>query len=401
MTQGSIDKNLLQEASLKTLTADKLPELIALQNKKIEELEELVQTISRGKYMWESTFDAITSPVIIVSDDYVIRRANRAAALSAHVDVRQMVGTKCYETLAGATKPCGHCPLRETLQTTRPALASLDPFPVGRQYDVHAYPLETDVGQTQVVMHYRDVTEERELQRQLLQSEKLAAIGTLAGGIAHEINNPLGGILAFAQLVMRDLGTEHGCFNDLKEIEEAALRCKKIVQDLLDFSRQNRDEVMTGVNLNDVVNRIMPLIRVQAKSTRMDMEFDLAESLPLIRGHFSKLQQVYLNLVTNAFQAMKNSGKVIVRTYPSEDGQHVISEVSDNGPGVAKQYVSKIFDPYFTTKKQGEGTGLGLSITYGIVQEHEGTISVVSEEGHGATFIITYPVYKQKTKEKL
>lgn len=366
--------------------------------KKIKELEELVETISRGKYMWESTFDAITSPVMIVSSDYVIERANLAAAKAANMDVRQMVGTTCYEKLAGFSEPCHGCPLEKTLKAKESFFHTLEPFAKsGRQYEVNVYPLKSMDKSRQAVLHYHDITEEKKLQRQLLQSEKMAAIGMLAGGVAHEINNPLGGILAFAQLAMRDLASDHATQKDLKEIEEAALRCKRIVQDLLDFSRQNKEEVFGPVQLNDVIKKVMPLIQVQARTSQIDVETHLTSPLQAICGNFHKLQQVILNLVTNAYQAMKSKGggRLTLKTYSPKNEKKVYAEVSDTGPGIAEGHLEKIFDPYFTTKNQGEGTGLGLSISYGIVQEHGGQIDVKSTFKKGTTFVLSFPIMEE------
>ena len=344
--------------------------------------------------MWESTFDAITNPVMIVSNDYSILRANKAAAKGADIDVRGMIGQTCFETLAGRDDPCPGCPLHDTIESSKDRYFSLQPFKKnGRQYDVNAYPLGSLGDVEQAVVYYRDVTEERDLQRKLVQSEKMAAIGMLAGGVAHEINNPLGGILAFTQLIMRDLGETHGSQNDLKEIEEAALRCKRIVQDLLDFSRQNPDEVFGPVQINDVIRKIIPLVSVQARASKIQLDINQEPNLGLVRGSAHKLQQVFLNLVANAYQSMKSGGRLILKTYTSVDGKsRVCAEITDTGVGISPENLHRIFDPYFTTKDHGEGTGLGLSISYGIVKEHGGQIQVASEPGKGSTFLVSFPV---------
>lgn len=388
--------HLKEVASLSS--SPSLQSLLQEKENKIKELQELIRTISRGKYMWESTFDAITNPVMIVSETYHIRRANRAAAKAAQLDVREMIGTTCHESFAGQAEPCRGCPMRETVKSSASHFFCLDPFKKSaRQYAVNAYPLEPDEDGAQVVLYYRDVTEEKALQRQLVHSEKIAAIGTLAGGVAHEINNPLGGILAFVQLAQRDVAPEHAVQTDLKEIEDAALRCKRIVQDLLDFSRQSRDEVMSPVNLNDVLQKIMPLISVQLKTQKTELITDFNPGLPKVLGDFHKLQQVFLNLVTNAYQAMGNKGNLKIRSFENRDEGTVIVEVEDSGPGIAPENISRIFDPYFTTKAQGQGTGLGLSITYGIVKEHSGDITVRNGNGgSGAIFSVSLPAAGKK-----
>lgn len=358
----------------------------------IHELKELIQTISRGKYMWESTFDAITDPVVIISENFLIQRANRPAAHAAKMDVRLMINKKCHEVLAGSPTPCRGCPLTSTLETRVSHSSDLDRFKKnGRQYQAHAYPLTTETGPQQAVLHYRDITEERSLQHKLIHSEKMAAIGTLAGGVAHEINNPLGGILAFTQLVIRDLGEGHSNYSDLKEIEQSTLRCKKIVQDLLDFSRQSREEQRVPLAINDVLRKMLPIIQVQAKTSKVQVECEFDNDLPSILGNDHKLQQVFLNLITNAYHAMPNGGTLRLKTYCRKEENRVYTEVSDTGMGIKEEYLDKIFDPYFTTKEHGEGTGLGLSITYGIVREHDGTIDVKSIVGNGCTFVLTFP----------
>lgn len=358
--------------------------------KEIAALKKLLDTISRGKYMWESTFDAINDPVMIVSSDYVIQRANRAAANVAEIDVRKMIHKTCYQVLAGLSSPCSACPLQETLSTHTPCSCDLLPFSKERgQYHANAYPLTSEGFKNQAVLYYRNITEEKELQRKLVHSEKMAAIGTLAGGVAHEINNPLGGILAFTQLVLRDLDETHPNHSDLKQIEEATLRCKKIVQDLLDFSRQNREEVMGPVNINDVVKKVLPLVQLQTKTHPIKINCEFTENLPSINGHHHKLQQVFLNLIANGCQAMLKGGTLTIKTFSY--GGEVCAQITDTGMGISRKNMGRIFDPYFTTKDQGHGTGLGLSITYGIVQEHQGTIKVVSTEGQGSTFTLQFP----------
>ncbi len=368
-------------------------EILEEKEKIIVELKELIETISRGKYMWESTFDAITDPVVIISSDYTIQRANRAASRISKMDVRELNGTRCYETLAGFTSPCTGCPLPSTLKRQTDHSGDLPRFlKSSRQFHANAYALRDrdPADNLRAVLHYRDVTEEKELQHKLLHSEKMAAIGTLAGGVAHEINNPLGGILAFTQLIMRDLGPDHVNYQDLKEIEEAAMRCKQIVQDLLDFSRQNREENMEPLQINDVINKVLTLVQVQARTSRVEMITDLTSNLPKIRGNFYKLQQVFLNLITNAYHAMKEGGTLTVKTYPTEGGK-VGASVADTGTGIPENIQDRIFDPYFTTKDHGQGTGLGLSITYGLVREHEGAIEVKSQEGKGTVFELSFP----------
>lgn len=356
----------------------------------LQKLRDLLKTIERAKQMWQATFDAISEPVLIVNNQYQVVRANLASAHASGIDVKEFAGKNCYRVLAGRDEPCPHCPLSKALQGVPDVEADLGSFANGRQYHVSAYPLPGELGSSpQIVLHYRDISEEKELQRKLFQSEKMAAIGTLAGGVAHEVNNPLGGILAFTQLVMKELGPQHSCYEDLKEVEEATLRCKRIVQDLLDFSRQNYDEEMSSLDLNSVIEKVVKLTRVQTKNSQIETVVELGE-LDVIWGSYHKLQQVFLNLITNAMQAMSQGGKLEIKSW-QKDGQAFVS-VADNGSGIKPENLGKIFDPYFTTKENGLGTGLGLSISYGIVQDHKGKMEVLSQWSVGTTFKLSFPL---------
>lgn len=361
---------------------------------RIDQLESLVDTISRGKMAWQSTFDVITDPVMIIDEDYNVTRANNALAKAADMDVRKVIGRKCYEVFAGRDTPCRKCPVLDTLKSGKPHSTELEPFAKNDgHYYVNAYSMPTLQGKREMVLHYRSIGEEKILQKKLFQAEKMAAVGTLAGGIAHEINNPLGAILAFTQLVMQDLDKDHECQNDLKEIEQATQRCRVIVKDLLDFSRQHHDEDQQEVNLNTVIQKSMAMVNVNAKDKTVQIETELDENLPNIKGHLHKLQQVLLNFVSNGIDAMKKRGGVLkIKTYADLSKKRVFLEVADNGDGIPDNILSKIFDPYFTTKAQGEGTGLGLPISYKIIQEHKGTISVKSDVGKGTKFIVSLPM---------
>lgn len=361
--------------------------------RKVAALEKLVETIGRGKMQWEHTFDVITDPVSIIDGEYRITRANIALARASKMDVRELIGKKCYEVFAGYPTPCPRCPVQKTIADRASHAVELSPFPKKRQYFASAYSLpQQEFPDEQIVLHYRDITDEKQMHRQLMQTDKMAAIGTLAGGIAHEINNPMGAILAYAQLALRELDDAHPCCEYLKEIEEATLRCKKIVRDLLDFSRQSFDDRMQALSLNEVVDKAMTLVQVNARHFNILIVKNLASDLPGVVGHFHKLQQVVINLVTNALHAMKESGGTLVVTTSKGAGDRtVVVEVEDTGIGIDEEDVDKIFDPYFTTKEQGEGTGLGLSISYKIIEEHRGEIRVESVRGKGTKFILQFP----------
>lgn len=359
---------------------------------RIHELERLTDLLSRGKYLWESTFDAIQDPVSIIDTEYRIQRANLALAARAKMDIRSVVGKRCYEVFAKRTAPCEGCPAAEALQKDWQVKGTLGHPLEGRDYEAFAYPFPgaKELGHA-VVMHYRDITEEKRLQQEVVQQEKMAAIGMLAGGVAHEINNPLGGILAFTQLLMREFKAGEAVRTDLEEIERAALRCKKIVQDLLDFSRSSPAEAKGPVALGGMIEKVLGFVKREFLSQNIQVRMDVPTTLPTVYGNANRLQQVVLNLLTNAVHAMPRGGIITIRG--AHDAQHdlVMLDIEDNGVGIKREHLSKLFDPFFTTKQPGVGTGLGLSISYRIIRDHRGTIAVDSREGVGTRFRIGLP----------
>ena len=230
-----------------------------------------------------------------------------------------------------------------------------------------------------------------EAQAILIQSEKLSAIGQLISGVAHELNNPLAAVIGFSQL---SLGTEANpkTISYLKKICSEADRCAKIVNNLLTFSRKSKAEKQP-VGINGIIERTLDLMSYQFQVNNVKIIKDLDAELPKTLGDFHQLQQVFLNIVNNAFQAMmekSKQGSITVRTKRIE--AIIFIEFTDTGPGIPKENLSRIFDPFFTTKEIGKGTGLGLSISYGIIKEHGGNIYALSEPGKGATFVIELPI---------
>ena len=232
----------------------------------------------------------------------------------------------------------------------------------------------------------------REMMARVSQSEKMASLGRLAAGVAHEINNPLTGILLYASLVLEGLDEGDPRKGDLQFVIDDANRCKEIVKNLLAYSRQTLPDKET-VELNDLVEQSFRLIRDQSLFMRIDVVKELSGDEMLIHADKNKLSQVIINLIINAIDAMEREGTLTLRTYPSEDGHDVCLEVSDTGSGISEENVLKIFDPFFTTKELGKGTGLGLSTAYGIVRDNEGIIRVKETGVNGTTFLVTLPIY--------
>ena len=236
------------------------------------------------------------------------------------------------------------------------------------------------------------------MQARVAQSERLASLGLLAAGIAHEINNPLGGILALTALTLEDVKPDDPNRENLEEVLKQSERCRNIVKGLLDFSRQSKGNI-EPVDLNKIVQDTLSLITNQSLFFNIKIVKDLDPHLPPVTGDRSQLVQVIMNIMINAVQAMDEKGTITIVTLSNAARDSVEVAISDTGLGIGPEQIDRIFDPFFTTKEGGRGTGLGLSIAYGIVTTHRGAISVESEPGKGSTFTIRFPVAAAIPKE--
>ncbi|MGC9056673.1 MAG: sensor histidine kinase [Candidatus Saccharicenans sp.] len=231
----------------------------------------------------------------------------------------------------------------------------------------------------------------RELaEKTILRSEKLASIGRLASGIAHEINNPLTGILIYSSLLAEELkGTPYE--EDLKTIKEETLRCRKIVRGLLDFARDYKPEKVSA-NLNSLIEEALQLLEKHVNFHNIKIVKDFEPNLPEVKVDADEFRSVINNLAVNAADAMPNGGQLTITTRFDQANNQVIIRVADTGVGISQENLKKIFEPFFTTKEKGKGTGLGLAMTYGVIKRHNGTIDVKSKVGEGTEFIIKLPV---------
>jgi PAS domain S-box-containing protein len=358
----------------------------------VTEKRRLERKIIESKRNLEAIFDGIGDQLSIQSPDFTILRVNKAVTERYAATYQELIGRKCYDAYYQRTSPCENCPLLMTLETKQPASAVLRFPETEKVQKIHSYPVSDEFVKILYLIEYvKDVTEEQRLQEQLIQSEKLAGIGILASGVAHEINNPLSGIIGMAEIAL-DEEDPAKQKDYLTDILTCGQRIGEIVNGLRSYSRTAKREELGAVDLREVLETSLKMVQLATKSATVDV-IKKFQPIEKIKANPGEIQQVFTNLITNAFQAMNGRGnKLILSSRPLKDFVEI--KVSDNGIGIPPQYVKKIFDPFFTTKKMGEGTGLGLNVVYRIVTKYEGTVEVESTEGVGTTFTIKFPKWR-------
>ncbi len=352
--------------------------------------------IEELKTRWMATVDAIQDPLMIVDKNYNIIKSNRALADASNRDIKSLIGRKCFEVFAGRKQPCSNCRMPQVFADQKLVQFDLENAQHGRFHEVTAQPMPPSTNEESGVLTiYRDRTEAKELQDQLLQSEKMASIGLLAGGIAHEINNPLGGILIFSQMMLREMKQDNIHYSDVVEIEAAARRCKEIIQNLLEFARSQpiSESEKNDVDIQQAILSALNFVMVGNNRREIKVIENWHDEKLTFRGSLNKVIQVFLNLIQNAVQAMPRGGVLTLSSSIKrrKNVDYVCYEVADTGVGIEPSKITKIFDPFYTSKDPGEGTGLGLSICHGIIKDMMGEIEVSSQVGEETNFRIYFP----------
>jgi two-component system NtrC family sensor kinase len=382
--QSAIDQYWIldENAHLQALVEERNRDLERLNRALDDKLAARSAALVRAANEWRTCFDAIGDPLAIMKDGCEVVRANTAFARAAGVAPNMLAGLRCKDHAFGSLP----CPSRCALIAGAERETSFG----DRTWVVRGFPFEESERAT--VVAFKDVTDEREVSRRLFHAEKMSAVGQLAGGVAHEINNPLGGILAFAQLMSRESRSAEDVEN-LRLIQDAAMRAKRIVESLLRFSRRPRNEEKVTVDLVTVAEDALFLVKPQMKDGRVEVVRRLEKAQ--VVGNANQLQQVVVNLVVNAIQAMHGEGRLTIATGPASPSRVRLS-VADTGPGVRPDVAKRIFEPFFTTKPEGQGTGLGLSICYQIAEEHGGSVRLEGASEGGACFVVDLPAAVQK-----
>jgi two-component system cell cycle sensor histidine kinase/response regulator CckA len=390
----------------------RLSDSIARLQKEIGERERIELALNKASSEWRATFDSTTDVIMMLNTNYSVIRLNKAATLFYDQPFQDLIGTSLSQLFP--------LDLSQNDANSQSALKHSSEHKEGNVYqsDRNVWlsfsldPIRDDGGQLiGWVFLMRDITErikaeeeQRKLQTELLQIEKMNSIGRLAGGVAHDFNNILSAIIGFSQLALMKLPEDHPAADSIKIVYESGERAASLTRQLLAFSRKQVLEVKV-VNLNTIIENVVKMLR-RVIGENIVLDLDLQNPIKNILADTGQIEQVLMNLLVNARDAMPSGGRVKVETsevcvqeeldQKVTPGSYVMLSVIDTGTGMSKEVQERIFEPFFTTKEVGKGTGLGLSTVYGIVKQHDGHITVHSEMGHGTTFKIYFPMVNRE-----
>lgn len=389
---ASYEKNAFTEEELQFLINITNQASIAVVN------AQLFNQVLRGKQEWEQTFDSITDLICLIDPEYKIIRANKILAQKFEIQPEEIVGKYCYQLFhPGADKPCSECAHRQARESKRPYTLEIKSKAEEEIFLCSAFPRFGPKGEfIGSVYVIRDITEQKRLREQLVQTEKMAAVGQLVSGVAHELNNPLAGVMGYSQLLLMQNDLDDKTQSYLNKICKESDRAKNIVNNLLTFARKHKPE-KKYLDINTILEQTIELRAYDLKVSNILVKRKFDPQLTKTMADFNQLQQVFINIINNAQQAILDSkGKGEIRITTERCGEMIRVIFEDTGPGIPKEILNKIFEPFFTTKGVGRGTGLGLSISYGIIQQHGGRIYARSTPGQGATFIIELPILQEE-----
>lgn len=371
-------------------------EALALALARLHKLEQ-AETL---KAQWQATFDSIPHPLCLTNTDHEILKLNLAfQEQSSQAELKKIIGSNCFDVFFGqGFKAPVTLNTRFTFRCVRPGVRETEHFEVfGQQLGA------TNDGPDMKLVLIRPITEEVRFERRILEASKLAELGTIGSSIAHELNNPLGGMLSFLQLILMDLNKSNSIYADVKSMELAVLRCRDIVQNLLSFARKQDLGDFGKVQLKDVIERAVKLIELQSKSMGIDIEIneDKAAASREVYGSANALTQAICNLLQNSIDAIGERlkqdplypGKIRIRF--DHQAKTFQLRLSDNGTGIKPEVQTQIFNPLFTTRDPGLYSGMGLTTAFTIISEHEGTLEILSQTGAGTTAIISLPMLDQ------
>lgn len=375
----------------------------------VEHIMILNSSLRQKKEEWENTFDSLSDIVTIQDKHMVIVRANRAAHTFFQEKQERIIGRKCFEIFRGTSTPCPGCPGFDTLQDAHNHAEIVTHDTLGKTFYVSSAPILDETGNIQYLIHTaKDISEQKRMEKELFQSQKMEAIGTLAGGVAHDFNNILSAIIGYSEMARLRLPPDNPAAEDITQVLQASRRAADLVQHILTFSRQS-DHCLEPLAPQLLIKEALKMLRASLPST-IEIKEKVDSKCGKIMADPTNIHQIIVNLCTNALHAMeKEKGVLTVKLYrttitaneiPKEaevsPGSFIVLEVSDTGHGMDQATAEQIFDPYFTTKEVGKGTGLGLAVVHGIIEDYHGFIRVKSEPGQGASFFVHIPALQEE-----
>ncbi|MGB9640670.1 MAG: ATP-binding protein [Anaerolineales bacterium] len=376
-------KNLYQQNQLQQLKIDNAT------------LEVNQWQLLRSRNILRALFDSIPMSMYIVDKKFHLIAVNMNRANRINTAPSELVGRRCYEALYHNTDICPDCKVIDSLyggkNTTRSKRQwQEDDQPL--EWEINTFPIYDDANLvTQAIVLEQDVTEKRRLEASLAQSEKLAAVGQLAAGLAHEINNPLTAIIANTQLLQRELQADADIMEMIDLIARAGQRAAQVVRNLLDMARKE-EYIFEPVDLDQTLQKAFALVQHELVARSIQLSYEPAEGLPKILASKDHLQGVWVNLLTNAIDSFEEGDHREIHVASTLQNNEVRVIFMDNGKGIPSEKLNRIFEPFYTTKAPGRGTGLGLSLCHRIIKQHGGSIHVDSEVGVGTIFTVALPI---------
>jgi two-component system, NtrC family, sensor kinase len=381
----------------------------------IENLKEAESSLTRQQQLLKTVMESTPDLVSLQDRDLIYRAVNPAFRQYFALSESDIIGKSDGDFFLPAQAEIIRREDQEILRTGYPLSKELL---ISKGDDKHWFhivkvPVYDEDRIAGLLLTARDITNIKQYQDKLIHSVKMEQLGKLAGGVAHEINTPLGIILGYTQMLLEDLPQDDESHEYLRIIEKQTRICRRVVADLLGFSRQMESR-MEEIDLNGSIAEVVQLVRHPFKQNWIDLQTSLDPDIPPIIGDLEKLKQVWINLLNNAFDAIGQDGTILVKTRMCPRGRRVLVSVADTGTGITSEEMKRLFEPFFTTKAPGAGTGLGLSVSFGIVQDHQGAITALSPAppqflekpestqkptGPGAVFLVELPVSREEPQE--
>jgi two-component system, NtrC family, sensor kinase len=377
---------------------DEMGMLVQSFNGMSQELQDKTVRLEQEKERLNLVLNGIGAGLGLLTNDYRITWMN--PLLKKLLDEEQ-VKLPCYALFGATNTPCEDCMITcpEITGNADRQIVFTDGNGIERIYRHRVFPLNNKIeGEGEYLLFIEDITEQKEMEEKMVQTDKIAALGLMASSFAHEVNNPLTTINVYAEDLLDRIGNTEEILDDeeisyyLKKIKDNTIRCKKITNSLLNFSRKKKWTAST-IDINETIQEAISLVKYTLNKKNIKLQVDIAPDIPAFTGDGLKLMQVLVNLLNNSIDALTEEGTITISVKKMKEYLQLL--ISDTGEGIPKEMMAKIFDPFFTTKPVGKGTGLGLSVCYGIIQQFGGVIHVISEQGMGTTVEISIPLSKK------